>query len=266
MRILRLVDDGVFAVEFHPYITVVADASADQRDRIARAFSEAAQGRTTELQGLIEVHGVVLDLDERALDLLELDDSEVRTSLFAEDLPGATASGVDRQVRVAEDRLEALEQPNRDRTEALQEAEAALEQALRAEEDARAALAAASASSRRFWARARPNRPSSASRARSTSACASSSAPRSAPPDWAAASLSISARATRARSTRSFAASSSVGDASSPSMSSEPAAAIRRSRSPSRSARLNASVDGTSSPLPCADRTSSSASRTGTGS
>ena len=144
MRILRLVDDGVFAVEFHPYITVVADASADQRDRIARAFSEAAQGRTTELQGLIEVHGVVLDLDERALDLLELDDSEVRTSLFAEDLPGATASGVDRQVRVAEDRLEALEQPNRDRTEALQEAEAALEQALRAEEDARAALAAAS--------------------------------------------------------------------------------------------------------------------------
>ena len=122
MRILRLVDDGVFAVEFHPYITVVADASADQRDRIARAFSEAAQGRTTELQGLIEVHGVELDLDERALDLLELDDSEVRTSLFAEDLPGATASGVDRQVRVAEDRLEALEQPNRDRTEALQEA------------------------------------------------------------------------------------------------------------------------------------------------
>lgn len=143
MRILRLVDDGAFAVEFHPYITVVAGASDEQRARIARAFSEAALGRTSDLQGLIEVHGVVLDLDERALDLLELDDSEVRTSLFAEDLPGNTASGVDRQVRAAEDRLEALEQPNRDRTVALQEAEAALVEALQAEEDARAAVAAA---------------------------------------------------------------------------------------------------------------------------
>lgn len=143
MRILRLVDDGSFAVEFHPYITVVADASSGQRDRIARAFSEAALGRTTDLQGLIEVHGVVLDLDERALDLLELDDSEVRTSLFAEDLPGTTASGVDRRVRAVEDRLAALEQPNRDRVVALQDAEAALAEAVRAEADARAAVDAA---------------------------------------------------------------------------------------------------------------------------
>ena len=143
MRILRLVDDGAFAVEFHPYITVVAGSSDEQRDRIARAFSEAALGRPSDLRGLIEVHGVVLDLDERALDLLELDDSEVQTSLFAEDLPGNTGSSVDRQVRAAEDRLEALEQPNRDRVGALQEAEAALEDALRAEEEPRAALDAA---------------------------------------------------------------------------------------------------------------------------
>ncbi len=142
MRILRLVDDGAFAVEFHPYITVVAGLSVEQRDRIARAFSEAAIGRTSDLRGLIEVHGVVLDLDEHALDLLELDDSEVQTSLFAEDLPGNASSGVDRQVTAAEVRLEALEQPNRDRLGALQAAEAELAEAVQAEDDAREAVEA----------------------------------------------------------------------------------------------------------------------------
>lgn len=143
MRILRLVDPGNFALEFHPYITVVAGVADDDRDRIVEAFESAALGRTTELRGLIEVHGVVLDLDERALGLLELEDGEIETSVLATDLPGNASSGVGRQVRAAERRLEALEQPHRDRLTALGQAEAELEVALAADAAAQDARSSA---------------------------------------------------------------------------------------------------------------------------
>ncbi len=138
MRILRLVDPDRYAVEFHPYITVLAGADEEQRRAIVAAFEAVAAGQATVLQGLIEVHGVVLDLDEHALDLLDLDDADVDVCVRADELPGNNSGGVERQVREAERRLQSLEQPRRDRQTALEAAAAASERAL-------AALAAQSA-------------------------------------------------------------------------------------------------------------------------
>ncbi|WP_436795608.1 hypothetical protein [Actinospongicola halichondriae] len=145
MRVLRLVDPDRYAVEFHPYITVVAEATAEHREAIVTAFEQAAAGRSTVLRGLIEVHGVVLDLDDRALGLLDLDVDDIEICVTAEDLPGSSSADVGRQVREAEARLEALEQPHRDRRMALEAAETELAMALAAEEAAAAGPAATDA-------------------------------------------------------------------------------------------------------------------------
>lgn len=140
MRILRLVDDD-FVLEFHPYITVVESLDEARRDAVTEAFQQAALGRASALRGLLEVHGVVLDLDDRSLALLELGNDEVETCVWASDLPGGVSGGVGRQVRSAERRLEALEQPQRDRTAALAAAEEELARAQHAEREARAVFA-----------------------------------------------------------------------------------------------------------------------------
>ena len=142
MRLLRLVDDDVFAVEFHPYITVVTGLDDGQREAIVAAFDRAAVGRTSGMRGLMEVHGVVLDLDDRSLALLELGNDDVETCVHPSDLPGRVSGGVDRQVRSAERRLESLEQPHRDRVEALSAAEGDLERALATERAAGEVLSA----------------------------------------------------------------------------------------------------------------------------
>ncbi|MDZ7673694.1 MAG: hypothetical protein U5K30_01280 [Acidimicrobiales bacterium] len=115
MRILRLVDDdGRFAIDLHPSITVLRDLTDRQRDAIVDAFEAAAAGQVSRLRGSIEAHGVVLDVDDQALGLLELDDSQVDPRVTASDLPGSASAGVARQVRRAERRLETLERPRRD--------------------------------------------------------------------------------------------------------------------------------------------------------
>lgn len=142
MRILRLVSEGDFAIEFHPFITVATGLTDEQRERIVRAFEDSARGRADLVTGLFEVHGVVLDLDERSLGMLDLPDSEPEVRVTAADLPGSASSGVGEQVRSAERALERLEQPHRDLLGALAAAEGRLADAESAEQEARDALRA----------------------------------------------------------------------------------------------------------------------------
>lgn len=138
MRILRLdaPDDG-YAVEFHPFVTVVAGLSDEQRAMVGAAFQDAIAGRPPALGGLIEVHGVVLDLDAESLALLELDGVDVDAIVEVADLPGAASAGLDGQLRAAERRLESLELPYREHARALEAAEEAVEAARTALQSAR---------------------------------------------------------------------------------------------------------------------------------
>ena len=123
MRVLRLVASGDYAVDFHPYVTVVTGLSDAQRESVRAAFRAAVKGRTTGVGGLLEVHDVLLDLDERTLGLLDLADVAVDIVVQPDDLPGAASSDVGRKQRAAARRLEALESTVEERADALRRAE-----------------------------------------------------------------------------------------------------------------------------------------------
>lgn len=86
-------DDGRFAIELHPHISVLPELTAHQRDAIVGAFDAVAAGQVSGLTGVIEAHGVVSDLDDRSLGLLDLDDSQVEPRVTGSDLPGAASNG-----------------------------------------------------------------------------------------------------------------------------------------------------------------------------
>lgn len=111
MRVLRLVD-GERAVEFHPFVTVVTDLDDGQKRAIIEAFRQSASGRSTELAGLIEAHGVVLDLAPEMLGLLELDHVDVDLLVEAADLPTSESTLLHRRLARARRRLEDLGVPH----------------------------------------------------------------------------------------------------------------------------------------------------------
>ena len=145
MRILRLIHDGAYALEFHPYVTVVTGLDDDQRAEIIEAFRGAATGRAASLAGLIEAHGVVLDLDRRSLQLLELEGLDVDLVVGVDDLPGAATSGVGRQLRAAERRLAELDEPQLQARKAVEDAESRADEAQRTLESLRQRVADAEA-------------------------------------------------------------------------------------------------------------------------
>jgi hypothetical protein len=87
MRVLRL-DLGRVRIELHPYVTVVRGLSPEVRARLLDVLAAVPAGRA-QVGGLIEAHGVFLDLDPATLALLDLDqplDVVVRRT----DLPGGS--------------------------------------------------------------------------------------------------------------------------------------------------------------------------------
>jgi hypothetical protein len=143
MRLLRLVAPGDFAVDLHPYVTVLAGCTAEQRTALLAAFQAAVQGRTAGLGGLIEVHDVLLDLDEATLALLELDGVSVDVVVEPGDLPGANTVDAGRIEREATDRAAGLEQALADRRARSVEAEEAVAAARAVLDERRADLAGA---------------------------------------------------------------------------------------------------------------------------
>ncbi len=74
MRLLQLNPDGTeeSALDFHPIITVVNGLGVGGREVIVRAITAIARGQDPGIGGLLEAHGVMLDLTPDALSLLDI--------------------------------------------------------------------------------------------------------------------------------------------------------------------------------------------------
>ena len=74
MRLLQLNPNGneATALDLHPMVTVVTDLSASGRDRLFRAATALPQGGDPGSPGLIEAHGILLDLSPDILRVLDL--------------------------------------------------------------------------------------------------------------------------------------------------------------------------------------------------
>jgi hypothetical protein len=94
MRVVQL-DIGGHRVEFHPYVTVVRGLDDELRQEIVRVVGALASGEAA-ADGLVEAHGVFLDLSEDALELLDLPRPGFGLDLVvnAAQVPGALEPGV----------------------------------------------------------------------------------------------------------------------------------------------------------------------------
>ncbi|MEY2423845.1 MAG: hypothetical protein QOI95_3912 [Acidimicrobiaceae bacterium] len=93
MRILQL-DLGGHRIEFHPYVTVLRGLDADLRAKLIDALAAVSAGQPS-VDGLVEAHGVVLDLSDATLKLLDLPgtgDGGFDIIVRREQLPGNTSS------------------------------------------------------------------------------------------------------------------------------------------------------------------------------
>ncbi len=88
MRLVRLEGPGGTApLDFHPAITVVGGLTDDDRARLCEALQTLPSGGDPGWEGLIEAHGVVLDLGRDALRLLGMQ-RHVNVVVGPGDLPG----------------------------------------------------------------------------------------------------------------------------------------------------------------------------------
>jgi hypothetical protein len=90
MRLLQLTPDGTeeSALEFHPTITVVNGLGIGGRDVVIRAITAIARGQDPGIAGLVEAHGVLLDLNQDTLSLLDIH-TDLGVLLSPDDIPSA---------------------------------------------------------------------------------------------------------------------------------------------------------------------------------
>jgi hypothetical protein len=142
MRLLGVqLGDGV-AIDLHPYVSVVHGLDDRQRRAPVEAIEALPSGRSP-LPGLVEAHGVLLDLDESNLALLDVRDGDIDIVVRAKDLPGSVASPTGRVLRTKQQalddvdrRLERLRHDAAAAEHARSVAAAALERARRSQHDA----------------------------------------------------------------------------------------------------------------------------------
>jgi hypothetical protein len=90
MRLIQLDPDGTeeSALDFHPAITIVAGLGPAGRERVVQAVRALPRAADPGCPGLIEAHGVLLDLTEDNLKMLDLR-SEIDVVVHADDIPQA---------------------------------------------------------------------------------------------------------------------------------------------------------------------------------
>jgi hypothetical protein len=94
MRLLQLNPNGneSSALDFHPMVTVVTNLSPSGRERVISAITALPRGEDPGCHGLIEAHGVLLDLTPETLRLLDLH-GDLDVLIRPADIPGIAGRG-----------------------------------------------------------------------------------------------------------------------------------------------------------------------------
>ncbi len=144
MRLLQLATGPDELLDLHPHVTVVTGLSDDERATLASAVTGLARGRVSGTRGLLEAQGVMFDMSDEMLALLDLDVGELQPVVRQGDLP--TRRAVSPMVQDLLEKEEALadlaarwsaaNEASTLASEALRSATAAVEQARLAEASA----------------------------------------------------------------------------------------------------------------------------------
>jgi hypothetical protein len=136
MRLLQIDAGDGTAIDLHPYVSVVRGLAPDLRDRVLETVAALPRGEAPSVRGLVEAHGVFLDLLPSTLALLDLNSAELDVVVRAKDLPGSAMSPAARQLRarqqVRDDLVLRLEETRRAADAAAHDLVAAEESADRA--------------------------------------------------------------------------------------------------------------------------------------
>jgi hypothetical protein len=108
MRLLAIQLGPGRVLDLHPYVSIVSGLTDEQRELLADTVTGLGSGRVA-TRGLIESHGVLLDLDASSLALLDLDSVAVDPVVHAHDLPGSSLSPTGRELRARQQSLDDLD-------------------------------------------------------------------------------------------------------------------------------------------------------------
>ena len=109
MKLVNLTVAPGLVVTFHRHITVVTGMDRHHRLRLVAALMGLAQGAAPVGPGLLEAHGVLFDLSEEMLALIDLAVGEIRPVVSASDVtsrdprPSPTAEKGQEEATVAEE-------------------------------------------------------------------------------------------------------------------------------------------------------------------
>src|SRR5688500_1637346 len=87
MRLLQLATGPDQHIDLHPNVTVVAGLDPGARGRLVDAVKGLARGSAPQTSGLLEAHGVLFDLSDDMLALLDVVGDDLRPVVVASELP-----------------------------------------------------------------------------------------------------------------------------------------------------------------------------------
>ena len=92
MRLLQLATEPGQILDLHPNVTVATGLDDAARRTLTDTVKGLARGRTSGAAGLLEAHGVMFELADEALALLDIVADDLHPVVLASDLP-PVASG-----------------------------------------------------------------------------------------------------------------------------------------------------------------------------
>jgi hypothetical protein len=87
MRLLQLATGPDQLIDLHPNVTIVGGLDPAARRALTDTIEGLAKGRAPTAKGLLEAHGVLFDLSDEMLSLLDVDADGLRPLVVADDLP-----------------------------------------------------------------------------------------------------------------------------------------------------------------------------------
>jgi hypothetical protein len=110
MRLLQLATGPDQLIDLHPHVTVVAGLDPDARSLLVDTVQGLARGTAPGATGLLEAHGVLFELSDDMLALLDVEADGLRPVVVASELPTVRPDTLVRDRLVAERALAQLEE------------------------------------------------------------------------------------------------------------------------------------------------------------